>query len=317
MLNISHVYWLCGIYLAYVALQTLRDQQQSKRWSTFAFWSLLAVAFGFGDVIAPLWMGLMVLAIAGLAGLGGIGVGHYHGAETMQREQKADALKNKLFIPALLIPLVTLFGVLVLKHAHWDGWTLLNKEQTTVICLAIACVVAFIAALKLTGERMNDAVHGSRGILNAIGWAILLPLLLAMLGGLFNKAGIGDLVAHVLTRALPLQHAWLAVLAYGLGMVAFTMIMGNAFAAFPVMTLGIGLPILVQQHGADPAPLAAIGMLTGYCGTLLTPMAANFNIVPVALLELNDQNAVIRMQVMTALPLIACNIILMCWLALP
>lgn len=317
MLSISHVYWLCGIYLAYIALQTLRDQQQSKRWSTFAFWSLLAVAFGFGDVIAPLWMGLMVLAIAGLAGLGGIGVGHYHGAETMQREQKADALKNKLFIPALLIPLVTLFGVLVLKHAHWGGWSLLNKEQTTVICLAIACVVAFIAALKLTGERMNDAVHGSRGILNAIGWAILLPLLLAMLGGLFNKAGIGDLVAHVLTQALPLQHAWLAVLAYGLGMVAFTMIMGNAFAAFPVMTLGIGLPILVQQHGADPAPLAAIGMLTGYCGTLLTPMAANFNIVPVALLELNDQNAVIRMQVMTALPLIACNIILMYWLALP
>jgi uncharacterized membrane protein len=56
-------------------------------------------------------------------------------------------------------------------------------------------------------------------------------------------------------------------------------------------------------------------MLIGYCGTLLTPMAANFNIVPAALLELKDPNAVIKAQVMTALPLIACNLILMYWLA--
>ena len=76
------------------------------------------------------------------------------------------------------------------------------------------------------------------------------------------------------------------MLAYGLGMVLFTVIMGNAFAAFPVMTAGIGLPLLIQQHGADPAILGSIGMLTGYCGTLMTPMAANFNLVPAALLEL-------------------------------
>ena len=169
----------------------------------------------------------------------------------------------------------------------------------------------------LCGERLPAAVNASRGILDAIGWAILLPLLLAMLGALFTKAGIGDLVADLLTRSLPLEQVWVAVLAYGMGMVLFTMVMGNAFAAFPVMTLGIGLPILVSQHGADPAPLAAIGMLTGYCGTLLTPMAANFNIVPAALLELRDQNAVIRAQVMTALPLMACNLLLIYWLALP
>lgn len=31
-------------------------------------------------------------------------------------------------------------------------------------------------------------------------------------------------------------------------------------------------------------------MLSGFCGTLMTPMAANFNIVPAALLELSDRN---------------------------
>ena len=43
--------------------------------------------------------------------------------------------------------------------------------------------------------------------------------------------------------------------------------------------------------------MAAIGMLSGFCGTLMTPMAANFNIVPAALLELADRNAVIKAQI--------------------
>jgi len=97
--------------------------------------------------------------------------------------------------------------------------------------------------------------------------------------------------------------------------VLFTVIMGNAFAAFPVMTAGVGLPLLIHQHGADPAILGAIGMLTGYCGTLMTPMAANFNLVPAALLELDDPNAVIRAQFPTAIPLLLVNLVLMYWLA--
>ena len=55
---------------------------------------------------------------------------------------------------------------------------------------------------------------------------------------------------------------------------------------------------------ANPAVMAAIGMFSGYCGTLMTPMAANFNIVPAALLELEDKNAVIRAQVPTALAIL-------------
>jgi uncharacterized membrane protein len=52
-------------------------------------------------------------------------------------------------------------------------------------------------------------------------------------------------------------------------------------------------------------------MLSGYCGTLVTPMAANFNIVPAALLELPDQNAVIKAQIPTALALLAANVAIM------
>ena len=61
-----------------------------------------------------------------------------------------------------------------------------------------------------------------------------------------------------------------------------------------------GEPVVVLSHaawmrhfGGDPAVIGAVGMLAGFCGTLMTPMAANFNIVPAALLELKDRNGVI------------------------
>jgi uncharacterized membrane protein len=87
--------------------------------------------------------------------------------------------------------------------------------------------------------------------------------------------------------------------------------MGNAFAAFPVMTAAIGLPLIVGKFHGDPVIMGAIGMLSGYCGTLVTPMAANFNIVPAALLELPDRNGVIKAQIPTAAPLLIGNIVLM------
>jgi uncharacterized membrane protein len=52
-------------------------------------------------------------------------------------------------------------------------------------------------------------------------------------------------------------------------------------------------------------------MLAGFCGTLCTPMAANFNLVPAALLEMKDQYGPIKAQVPTAIPLLACNIVIM------
>jgi uncharacterized membrane protein len=51
-------------------------------------------------------------------------------------------------------------------------------------------------------------------------------------------------------------------------------------------------------------------MYCGYCGTLLTPMAANFNIVPAALLELRDRYQVIKLQAPTALAVLVLNIVL-------
>ena len=147
--------------------------------------------------------------------------------------------------------------------------------------------------------------------MDTIGWAAVLPQMLASLGAVFAVAGVGDVVGKLVGGAIPQGSLFGAVLAYAAGMTLFTMVMGNAFAAFPVMIAGVGLPLLIRAHHGDPAVIAAVGMLAGFCGTLMTPMAANFNLVPAALLGLSDRNAVIRQQVATALPLLGVNIALL------
>ena len=139
--------------------------------------------------------------------------------------------------------------------------------------------------------------------------------MLASLGAVFALAGVGDVVGGIVRLAIPDGSLLGAVIAYGLGMALFTIVMGNAFAAFPVMTAAIGIPLLIHQYHGDPAIICAIGMLAGFCGTLLTPMAANFNLLPAALLQLKDEYGVIRRQVGTALPLLCVNILLIYWLA--
>ena len=118
--------------------------------------------------------------------------------------------------------------------------------------------------------------------------------MLAALGAIFAAAGVGTTIGAMAGAIIPSGSVFLAVLLYAFGMVVFTMIMGNAFAAFPVMVAAIGVPILIHQDGGNAAVIGAVGMLSGFCGTLMTPMAANFNIVPAALLELKSQYAVIR-----------------------
>ncbi|SFN67020.1 Protein of unknown function [Izhakiella capsodis] len=152
-------------------------------------------------------------------------------------------------------------------------------------------------------------------LLDAIGWAFILPQIHPTLGLLFAKAGVGAAISHLVETGLAIDNRLVAVLVFVLGMALLTMVMGNAFAAFPIIAAGVGIPILVQHLDANPALMAAIGMFSGYCGTLLTPMAANFNLVPAALLELPDRNGVIKAQAPTGVMLLIVNAFLLYFLA--
>ncbi len=311
MIVLTPIYVLIGLLLAGTAWHAARDPSHPRRAASAAFWGLLALAFLAGDFLPRTVVGAILVVIAVIAGLGGVARGRAE-SEASRRVAQAERLGHRLFVPALAIPLVTVVALFALRRlVDAAGKPLFEAQHATLVALAIACAVALAATLVLTRSRASESVDASRTLLEAIGWAAILPLALATLGGVFAAAGVGDLIAKLAGAAIPVDSRFACVVAYALGMVVFTMIMGNAFAAFPVMTLGIALPLLVTGHGAEPASLAAIGMLSGYCGTLMTPMAANYNIVPAALLELDDQYAVIRQQALTGALLLVVNVALL------
>jgi len=313
-LTIQHLYYLVGFILAVTAVMTVTDKTNPKRYSSGLFWALYALVFVIGDLIPPVWVGAGAVVMALIAGFGGVGSGKHGGRTDADYVASAKRLGNKLFVPALAIPLITMVGTLSAKYLIVGGVPLLDPKNTTLVSLGVGCVVSLALACWLTRETPVQGVRESHRLTDALGWALVLPQMLGMLGLVFSDAGVGKAVAHVTTTYINMDLRFVAVAVYVIGMALFTIIMGNGFAAFPVMTGGVGVPILVGVYGGDPAVMAAVGMLSGYCGTLLTPMAANFNIVPAALLELPDKNAVIRAQVPTALALLTCNVFLLYFL---
>lgn len=319
MLRIEHFYWVLAAFLLYAGWRNARE----RRFAHAVFWALIAGLFASGEqVLAASRLGNRLPAqLAGAAVIAlsvlATRMRREHIAEAPEAQRRASALRlgHRLFAPALLIPLVTVAIVLLGPKLQSGSMALFAEGNLTLPALALAGILAAFVAAGITRERPMQAASEGRRLLDTMGWAALLPLVLATLGGVFAASGVGEAVAALVSSVIPADSRVACVLAFGLGMVLFTVIMGNAFAAFPVMMAGIGLPLLIQRHGADPAILGAIGMVTGYCGTLMTPMAANFNLVPAALLELDDPNAVIRAQLPTAIALMLVNFALMYWLA--
>ncbi len=314
IISIDYLFWLVGVILLITAGMTLADRGHPKRYSSALFWFLYSVVFLVGDRIPPVWMGAGVVLMALIAGFGGVGIGRHHALTEREAKASADRLGHNLFIPALAIPLVTVIGTVFMNNLKIDGRFLLDPKNTTLVSLGLGCIVALVLACWLTRDTPAQAMRESRRLTDSLGWAVVLPQMLGMLGLVFSDAGVGKAVAHITTAYINMDLRFVAVVVYVVGMALFTIIMGNGFAAFPVMTGGVGVPVLVGMHHGNPAVMAAIGMFSGYCGTLMTPMAANFNIVPAALLELPDKNAVIKVQFATAGPLLVCNVFLLYFL---
>ena len=311
MIDLHWLYVLAGAVFAAFAISSARYRTNAKRWGNTAFWGLLAVSFWFGDFLGDIGNGVLVLALVATAGGHLLGKGSRESTTNEERQHFSDRFGNKLFLPALIIPFTAFVGTLAFNYTPLKDSGLIDPKSVTLVLLGAGVIIALITCYAwLRPPALAPVDEGGR-LADSIGWALVLPQMLASLGVIFAAAGVGTTIGALAGAIIPHGSVFLAVLLYALGMVAFTMIMGNAFAAFPVMAAAIGVPILIHADGGNPAVIGAVGMLAGFCGTLMTPMAANFNIVPAALLELKSQYGVIRAQVPTAIPLLIANILIL------
>lgn len=300
---ISEVFFcVIGVVFILVGIKALRDEKLGgKRILTALFWFILAVTFIIGPHV-PYWItGVCVIAFAVISAAGGVKPSKSDVPAPENTRKEADRLGYKIFIPALCLALAAMFAAMVLPFGANNA-------------IGISAVAAFIVAIIVTKASPKKAIGDGVRLMDNVGPVGILPQLLAALGALFTAAGVGDVIAGGVGVLIPEGSHFIACAVYCVGMALFTIIMGNGFAAFSVITVGIGLPFLILQ-GANPVVVGALGLTAGYCGTLCTPMAANFNIMPAALLETEDKYVIIKSQLPVAGVLLLVHIFLMYFLA--
>ena len=293
-------YIMIGLYMATTMVFTLKDKNHKTRIGTALFWGIVSAIFIFGKLLPPAVVGTLIIVIAILSALKQINIGTLKQLDTTFAQLKADKLGLKIFIPSLAIAFV---AMAIAQFTKLSG----------TVAIGIAAVVALLLTFAFTKAKPIEYIEDSNRMFQSVGVFAILPQLLASLGALFTAAGVGDVISNIISGVIPDGNRLAGVIAYCVGMALFTAIMGNGFAAFSVITVGIGVPFVFAQ-GGDPIVCSARALTAGFCGTLLTPMAAIFNMLPAVLLEMKDKNLVIKAQAPFAIALLTIHILLMYFL---
>ena len=288
--NGLNVVWLIiGLITIYAGIKNLLDKENPSRVGTAVFWCSFGIVCGFGTWLPAKVSGALVLIMCLPPIFKKAKIGKVDNPTKEHTEQQFKKIGMKIFIPAFSVAVCSLFFALF-------------SNMSSMVAITLGVVVAMILLIAYDSKQNKPVVFlkDSERFLGITGPLSMLPQLLGCLGGVFTAAGVGDVVAQLVEKIVPKGNVNIGIIVYAIGMVLFTMIMGNAFAAITVMTVGIGAPF-VLAYGANPVVIGMLALTCGYCGTLLTPMAANFNILPVAILNMKDRWGAIKNQVLVAI----------------
>ena len=288
-IGLNVVWVIIGLITVYAGIKNLLDKENPSRVGTAVFWCSFGIVCGFGSWLPAKVSGVLVLIMCLPPIFKKVKIGKTDNPTKEHTEQQFKKIGMKIFVPAFSVAVCSLFFALF-------------SNMSSMVAITVGVIVAMILLMAFDAKQNKPAVflNDSERFLGITGPLSMLPQLLGCLGGVFTAAGVGDVIAQLVEKIVPKGNVNIGIIVYAIGMVLFTMIMGNAFAAITVMTVGIGAPF-VLAYGANPVVIGMLALTCGYCGTLLTPMAANFNILPVAILNMKDRWGAIKNQVLVAI----------------
>lgn len=281
------LYIFMGAISIYAGVKTLLDKEHKSSVPTAVFWIALGIVLAFGRWIPSLVNGIIVVVMAIPAMFKKVKPGKDTSASKEYTKAASDRIGNKIFIPTLMM------GVWAIIFAVFT-------KISALVGVGVGVIVAVIILMMFSRDNKPKVfLDDSKHLLDMVGPLSMLPMLLASLGAIFTAAGVGPVIAGYVAKVIPQGNVNVGIIVFAIAMALFTMIMGNAFAAITVITVGIGVPF-VLAYGANPTIIGMLALTCGYCGTLCTPMAANFNIVPVAILDMKGRYNVIKNQLIVA-----------------
>ena len=288
-IGLNIVWVIIGLITIYAGIKNLLDKENPSRVGTAVFWCSFGIVCGFGSWLPAKVSGVLVLIMCLPPIFKKVKIGKTDNPTKEHTEQQFKKIGMKIFVPAFSVAVCSLFFALF-------------SNMSSMVAITVGVIVAMVLLMAFDTKQNKPAVflNDSERFLGITGPLSMLPQLLGCLGGVFTAAGVGDVIAQLVEKIVPKGNVNIGIIVYAIGMVLFTMIMGNAFAAITVMTVGIGAPF-VLAYGANPVVIGMLALTCGYCGTLLTPMAANFNILPVAILNMKDRWGAIKNQVLVAI----------------
>ena len=288
-IGLNVVWVIIGLITIYAGIKNLLDKENPSRVGTAVFWGSFGIVCGFGSWLPAKVSGVLVLIMCLPPIFKKVKIGKTDNPTKEHTEQQFKKIGMKIFVPAFSVAVCSLFFALF-------------SNMSSMVAITVGVIVAMVLLMAFDTKQNKPAVflNDSERFLGITGPLSMLPQLLGCLGGVFTAAGVGDVIAQLVEKIVPKGNVNIGIIVYAIGMVLFTMIMGNAFAAITVMTVGIGAPF-VLAYGANPVVIGMLALTCGYCGTLLTPMAANFNILPVAILNMKDRWGAIKNQVLVAI----------------
>lgn len=292
---------VAGVQFSYAGYRSLKDKTNNKSIGTAIFWFILGILFIFGRWISPIISGLLVVSLGLITLFNQFGGSTEYEEDAEIAAESARKNRNAVFIPVIVMAVSAIAIAMLIP-------------ESSASVIGIGAFIALFVALFIFRPTTQELLNESNRMVQQVGTTSILPQLLTALGLIFVEAGVGEIVADMISGIVPQGNIFLGVTAYVIGMMLFTMVMGNAFAAFTVITAGIGVPFVLAQ-GGDPVIAGALAMTAGYCGTLITPMAGNFNVLPVALLEMKEEYGVIKAQLPMAVAMAIVHILLMYFLA--
>ncbi|RHV32192.1 DUF979 domain-containing protein [Ruminococcus sp. OM05-10BH] len=281
------VWIIIGLITIFAGIKNLLDKENPSRIGTAVFWCSFGIVCAFGTWLPAKVSGALVIVMCMPPIFKRVKVGKTNAPTKEYTKGQYQKIGMKIFIPALTVAVCSLLFALFTNISSMVGVT-------------VGVIISMIILRAYSSDNKPKVfLEGSERFLSMMGPLCMLPQLLGALGGIFTAAGVGEVIAGIVENVVPKGNVNLGIIIFAIGMVLFTMIMGNAFAAITVITVGIGGPF-VLAYGADPVIIGMLALTCGYCGTLCTPMAANFNIVPVAILNMKDRWGVIKNQVVVA-----------------